>query len=241
MTLDLVLAGLVLVFGFFGFLSGAIRQLAHWLGLFLAYAAARPAATFATPYAAPDLGLSPHVVNVLLSGLFFVLFFVLGSWAVQRLLQKIFPNRQNGRGDGAFGFLLGAGTGAVLLYTLVSFYVFFEKPLTKAFGAPPPAVRDSVAVRLARSHDLFNAVHVPALAKFEKLLAAAKGPGGAGALSGQPELQRLLDDPKLKAALQDDSLSRALKSGDLSALKDDPRLQSLFGNPKPAAPAEPGD
>jgi uncharacterized membrane protein required for colicin V production len=238
MTIDLILAGLVLVYGFFGLQSGAIRQLTHWLGLLVAYALARPAAARATPYAAADLGVSPHIVNVLLSGFFFFVFYALGSWLVGRAFLKAFPDRQNGRGDRTFGFVMGAAKGAVLLYALVSVYVFFEKPLTKAFGAPPPAVRNSFALELARRHDLFNAVHVPALAKFEKLLAAAKNPDGAGALAGQPELQQLLSDPKLKAVLQDGSLARALQSGDLSALKNDPRFSALLNDPKFAgAPA----
>jgi uncharacterized membrane protein required for colicin V production len=239
MTIDLLLLCAVLAFGFFGMEAGAIAQLANGLGLLLAYAASRPVATLATPYAAPDLGLSPHVVNVVLSGLFFFVFFSLGSWLVRRALQKAFPESRNGRGDRAFGFLLGAGKGALILYAAASFYVFFEKPLTKAFGAPPPAVRNSEALKLARKHDLLNAVRVPALAKVEKLIAAGKTPGGAGALP--PELQQLLADPKLKSALQDGSLANILNSGDLSALQNDPRLAGLLANSKAAAGGASGD
>ncbi len=234
MTLDLVLAGLVLVFGLFGLRSGAIRQLAHGLGLVAACLGARPLAARLTPAAAPPLGLSPAIVNVLLSALLFCALYALASWAIHRLLANLLPNRQNGSGDKAFGFLLGAGKGGLLLYAALSLLVFFEKP-----GVPlPPALRGSAAVAFARRRDLFNAVPGPGLAKLETLLAAARNAGGgAGALADQPELRRLLDDPQLKAALQDDALARALKSGDLSALKNDPRLAPLLKDPQFALPA----
>jgi hypothetical protein len=161
---------------------------------------------------------------------------LIGTLAAGRLLSKLFPDRQGGRGDRAFGFALGAGKGAVLVFAALSLLLFFEKPLTQALGAPPPSVRKSRIVAFTRRHDLFEAVPVPALAGLQKLIDAAKSPGGMRGLENQPELRRLLDDPRLRAALQDDALSQALKSGDLSSLRNDPRLKALLDDPRLAAP-----
>lgn len=228
---------MVLVFGLFGYFSGAIRQATHWLGLALAYVAARPLAARATPAAAPALGLSPSIVNVLLSALFFAVLLIAGTLIFRALAAKVFGERLNGRGDRAFGFALGAAKGSALLYLLLSLLVFFEKPLTKALGAPPAAIADSRLVGLARRHDLFHAVPLPALAKVQKLLDASRGPDGLKGLENEPELRRLLDDPQFKAALQDGALSQALRSGDLSALRNDPRLKALLDDPRLASPS----
>ena len=235
MTFDLILAGVVALFGLFGLSSGALRQLRHWAGLLLAALAARPAAARLTPFAAPRLGLPPPFANAALSVLLFVVLFLAGTLAARGLLSKVFPDRENGRGDRAFGFALGAAKGAVLAFAALSLLVFFEKPLTDAFGAPPAAFRESRAVAFARRRDLFAAVPVPVLAKLQKLIDAAKDPAGLEALRGEPELRALLDDPGLKASLSDGEAARALKSGDLSALKRDPRLKALLDDPRLAA------
>jgi uncharacterized membrane protein required for colicin V production len=236
MKFDLLLAGLVALFGLFGLLSGALSQLRHWLSLIFAALAARPLAARLAPYAAPRAGLSPKAAGVVLSGLLFVVLYLLASEAARRILLGLFPGRQGGRGDQALGFGLGAAKGAALLFILLSFLIFFEVPLTRAFGAPPAPVRESQAVAFVRRHDLFDSVPVPGMAKIEKLIEAAKDPGGLRALENEPELRRLLDDPQLKAALQDGALTQALKSGDLSGLKNDPRFRALLNDPRLAPP-----
>ena len=237
MKFDLLLAGVVALFGLFGMLSGALNQLRHWAALILAALAARPLAARLTPYAAPRAGLPTTAVNAALGALLFIFIYLIGTLAAGRILAKLFPDRKNGRGDRAFGFCLGAAKGAFLLFVLLSLLIFFEKPLTAAFGAPPAPLRESRAVALARRHDLFDAVPVPALAHLEKLIEAAKGPDGLRDLENEPELRKLLEDPQVKAALQDEGLSRALKSGDLSTLRDDPRLKKILDDPRLAAPA----
>lgn len=237
MTLDLAFAGIVAFFGLLGAFSGALKQLRHWLGLIAAALAARPLAARLTPYAAPRLGLSPSVANVALSALSFVLLLVAGTLAAGAALRGLFPDRQGGRGDRAFGFVLGAAKGAALLFVLLSLLVYFERPLTRALGAPPAAWSSSRAVAFARRRDLFDAVPVPALAMVQKLIDAARSPAGLKSLEDRPELRRLLDDPRLKAALQDGELSRALKSGNLSALRSNPRLKALLDDPRFAAAA----
>jgi membrane protein required for colicin V production len=237
MKLDLLVAGVVALFGLLGLFSGAINQLRHWAGLILAALAARPLAARLTPLAAPPLGLSPMIVNVALSAALCVVLYLIGMLAARAVLLKLFPGSQNGRGDRELGFALGAAKGGAIVFALLSLLVFFEKPLTKAFGAPPAAVRESRVVALVRRKDLLHAVNVPALAKVEKLAEAAKDPSKLKDLQNDPDLRRLLDDPRLKAALQNDELAQALKSGDLSSLQNDPRLKALLDDPRLASPS----
>ncbi|MFI5363696.1 MAG: CvpA family protein [Elusimicrobiota bacterium] len=233
MKFDLVLAGVVALFGLFGLLSGAINQLRRWIGVLLAALAARPLAVRLAPLAAPKTRFPPKAVEVALSGLLFVVLYFIGSAAARRLLAKLFPDRQNGRGDRAVGFGLGAAKGAFLVFALLSVLIFFEKPLTETYGPPPAPFLESRAVAFVRLHDLFDAVPIPALAKLQQLAQAAKNPnGGLQSLENQPELKKLLDDPQLKAALQNPEITQALKSGDFSALQNDPRFRALLNDPR---------
>ena len=233
MTFDLLLAGVVALFGLFGLFSGALNQLRRWLGLVLAALAARPLAVRLAPLAAPKTGFPPKAVEVALSGLLFVALYFIGSAAARLLLTKLFPDRQDGRVDRALGFGLGAAKGAFLIFALLSVLIFFEKPLTAAYGPPPAPYNESRAVAFVRRHDLFDAVPIPALAKLQQLAQAAKNPsGGLQGLESQPELQKLLEDPQLKAALQNPEITQALKSGDFSALQNDPRFRALLNDPR---------
>ena len=154
MTIDLFLIGCVVAFGLFGFFSGAIKQLTHALGMIAAYCGARPLAGLLTRLFPPNSGLSPAVVNVLLSAALFIVLYAFASQVARRLLTGLFPDRINGRGDRACGFLLGAGKAGVLLYAVLSLLLFFEDPLTSALGAPPPAVRESACVAFTRRHEI---------------------------------------------------------------------------------------
>jgi uncharacterized membrane protein required for colicin V production len=238
MKFDLILLAVAAAFGFYGFYTGAMAQLKNALGMLAAYFGARPLAALLTPRAAPQMGLAPPIVNLILSGFLFCALYSLTSWLVRKALVKMFPDSSLGRADRVVGFLTGTGKGVLVIYAALSFYVFFEKPMAQAFGAPPPAVRESACVELARQHDLLHVIPVPALKKLEKLVAAARNPEAAEALAATPELKRLLDDPQLKAALQNDELTRGLMSGDLSALKDAPSLQALLKDPKFSLPTD---
>ncbi|MFI5363324.1 MAG: CvpA family protein [Elusimicrobiota bacterium] len=239
MKIDLSLSAFVALFGLLGFLSGAMSQVRHWLGLILAAVLARPLGSRLTPYVAPHIGIPPACLNVALSAFLFGVVYVLVTAAAGGLLLKLFPGRQAGRADRALGFGLGAAKGAALVFVILSLLIFFEKPLTASLGEPPPDVKESRIVALVRSHDLFDAVPIPALAQIEKLIAAAKSPAGVQGLENQPELRKLLDDPQLKAALQSEDLSSALKMGDLSGLKNDPRLRALLNDPRLTSPTQP--
>lgn len=232
MVLDLGLAFVVLVIGLLGLRSGAIRQLSHWAALVCAYLLSGPLAAWATPAVAAQLGFSATLVKFGLSALFFLALSITANLAVHRVLGGSHGEREGGRPDRFFGLLLGTGKGAAFAYALLCGLLSFEGPLTRALGQPPAAFADSTAVAFARAHNLFASVAVPAVARLEKLAAAAKDPEAARALGQDPQFKALLDDPALKAAVGDPALLRALQSGDLSGLKNDPRFKALLDDPR---------
>jgi uncharacterized membrane protein required for colicin V production len=232
MALDLGLAVVVLVIGLLGLRSGAIRQLSHWAALICAYLLSGPLAVWATPAVATRLGFSPSLVKFGLSALFFLALSITANMAVHRVLGGSHGEREGGRPDRFFGFILGTGKGAVFAYALLCGLLSFEGPLTRAFGRPPASFDGSNAVAFARAHNLFASIAVPAIARLEKLAAAAKDPEAARALGQDAQFKALLDDPALKAAVGDPALLKALETGDVSGLKNDPRFKALLDDPR---------
>src|SRR5258708_820880 len=129
MNCDLALALILLVFGVLGFVSGAIRQVAHWSGLACGALLSRAAAGSLTPLLAPRLGWPAAVVRVGLTGLSFVLLAAVVGMVVRAVLFKMTDGGEDGRANRALGFVLGAGKAAALLFAGLSLALFFEKSL----------------------------------------------------------------------------------------------------------------
>jgi uncharacterized membrane protein required for colicin V production len=228
MKIDLALLAVVALFGFMGWRSGAILQLSHWTGLLCGWLLSGPAAARLTPMAAPVIGFSAPTVNVVLTALLFVVIGAAASLLTHSLLSALFGKYEQGNADRGAGFVLGVGKGGAILFVLLSFALFFEKPLNRAFGRTPKAVADSSVVGFVRRHSLFEAVSLPAVAKLEKLMAAERDPKSSPEIARDPELQSLLKDPALQSALKSEGAIRALLSGDLTAIKNNPRLAVLL-------------
>jgi uncharacterized membrane protein required for colicin V production len=162
------------LFAVYGYASGAIKQLSHWVGVALAYLCDRPATAALAPFAAKWSSWPPSVVGVVLScGLFFV-FLLAGSEAGRRVLMRLFRGRQNGPVDHALGSALGAGKAAAVLFALLSGLLYFENPRAKASDGFDAAMKDSVTIAFVRRHNLFSTLRVPALTDIEKRIAPAK-------------------------------------------------------------------
>ncbi|NNN04670.1 MAG: CvpA family protein [Elusimicrobia bacterium] len=237
MSLDLGVLALLGFFALSGYQSGAIRQLAHAAGLVVGWFASGPAAAFLTPLLAPRLGLPAAAVRVVLTGLLFGILGGFGAALVHALLAKLAGKRADGRVDDAIGLVLGVGKGGALVFVALSILLFFEKPLIRIYGPPPPSIATSETVALVRRHGLFQVVSLPAVAKLERLLAALRDPASARALlSKNPRLHALLADPRLRAVLQNESNARTLLSGDAAALQNNPQLSALLHDPRLSDP-----
>lgn len=233
MSLDLVVLALLGFFALSGYHSGALRQVSHAAGLICGWFASGPAAGFLTPLLAPRLGLPAAAVRVVLTGLLFGVLGGLGATLVHALLAKLMGRRAGGRVDDALGLVLGLGKGAALVFVALSILLFFEKPLIRLYGPPPPSIATSETVALVRRHGLFQTVSLPVVVKLERLLVALRDPDSARALLAQnPRLHALLDDPRLRAVLKNESNARTLLSGDAAALRNNPQLSALLHDPR---------
>jgi uncharacterized membrane protein required for colicin V production len=231
MRLDLVVLGIVALFGVMGLASGAIRQLSHWAGLILGYGAARPLASALAPWAAERLGWPTIPLNVMLSCVLFMALTAAGAVAAHFLFARLFRNHENGPANRALGFVLGAGKATAGIFVALSALLFFEKPFAQAAGAFDSHTKDSAAVAFVRGHNLFASLHLPALSGLRKMLEAQKDPRAARDLLSDPRIKALRDDPRLKAMLADPSLGRSLASGDAAALLDSAKLKELLSDP----------
>lgn len=228
MTLDLGILSVVILSGLMGAMSGALKQAASLIGLVFACLAFRPLAAVLTPMLAERLGYPPAAVKVGLSMVLFSVLFGVGTLASRAVLKKLAGDREKSRADRAIGFALGAGKAGAIAFVLLSAVLFFEKAMAEAMGETPFKMEGSRIADLARRHNLFDSIRLPALDKLRKLAAAAKDPKAAEELMNDPKVKKLLEDPNLKALLQDPATAKALQSGDLSTLLKDPRLAAFL-------------
>ncbi|MBI3552498.1 MAG: CvpA family protein [Elusimicrobia bacterium] len=231
MGLDLGLAVVVVLFGALGAFSGAIKQLAHALGLVLAYFLAKPLAAAAAPALAARLSLPPAAVKIGLSAVGFYPLYLALSLLAAVILHKLAGAQEKSPWDRQAGFAMGALKGCFLVYVPLSLALFMETKVPAevrdSFQVPHTAVTD-----WTRRHNLFSSITLPQLTNMQKLMDAAKNPQAAAALLGDSKLQGMLGDPGLQSALKDDSVMKAFESGDLEALQKDPRIAALLKDPR---------
>jgi uncharacterized membrane protein required for colicin V production len=216
MAIDLLLAALVILFGVFGFLTGAISQITHWVGLICAYVGSHRLAALASPHInAKSLGMTPAYAQIALGALFFGLIYVAIAWILNSLLTKLLTGKRTSWIDKALGFGLGAGKAAVILFALLSGIFLFEKKIASV-AALPEALDESRAIRYVRKNNLFARASLPQLKDLDRYISASDAEG-------------------LKAALTDPKLKELLRSEKLKKLAEDPSsLASVFGDPKMA-------
>jgi membrane protein required for colicin V production len=234
MRLDLIILGVVALFGVMGIVSGAAKQLSHWAGLLLGYCAARPLAAAVAPWAAKSLGWPPVLLNLMLACLLFVLLSAIGAAVTHFLFGRLLRGQETGPGNRALGFFLGAGKAAAGIFVALSALLFFDKPLEQAARGFDALTKDSAAVAFVRSHNLFASLHLPALSGIQRMLDAQRNPQAAQALLNDPSLKALLDEPRLKAVLTDPSLKKAMQSGDIAAMRDSAKVKELLNDPEMA-------
>ncbi|MBI5239412.1 MAG: CvpA family protein [Elusimicrobia bacterium] len=231
MQIDLIVLGVVALFGALGLVSGAAKQISHWIGLVLGLLASRPLAAALAPEAAQRLGWPAGLTGVALGCLLFVALTALGAGISHLILARLMGERENGPVNRVLGLVLGAGKAAAGLFVALSALVYFEKPLARASGAFSSRSRNSKAVAFARERNLFASLRLPALDGMRQVLEAQKDPGALRKLLDDPQLKALLDDPRLKEFLADPALKKAMASGDVSALLKDPKLKELLNDP----------
>ncbi|MDY7225091.1 CvpA family protein [Hyalangium rubrum] len=237
MVIDLVILGLVLFFAVVGAITGAARQIAHLVGLALAYFVSRKLGSVVGPKLAESLG-TPQLIGVLLGTvLLFIVTLVVVRYAVGALLQRFMTGKDpNNRGpDQVIGFVIGGAKVAIISYVLLSAMTFLEQHVVVAGKRVGVSPKDSRAFGFARNHNLFEMTQFAPIKDFVRVVQASTDPNRAAQLQNDPAYKALRQDPRFQRALKDDSLRRALEQGDSRALLRSDLILQLIQDPAFAA------
>ncbi|HOX45627.1 MAG TPA: CvpA family protein [Myxococcota bacterium] len=236
--LDLIVTGVVLLFGLLGFLSGfwmQIMRLAVMLGAYLL------APVIGQPLGLPlarALGIPPLVGLAAASFLAFIgLYLVLGTvgWAILRRRRKAKDEasaKRRQRWDGLAGAGLGLLKAGLLCYLILCGLVLVEGPLRDALRGSELGYERSVAVAFARQHNLLSSLHLPVVGDLAALSRLSHDPTFREKVAKDPKVQRLLQHPKLQGLLGDEAVLRASEGGDPAALLGNPRVNQAFQDPE---------
>jgi membrane protein required for colicin V production len=230
MQVDLAVLAVVGLFAALGIASGAAKQLSHWVGLLLGLLGSRPLAAALAPAVSEKLGWPPTVTGVALGCLLFILLTAMGAGVSHFILARLMGERANGPVNRALGGALGAGKAAAGLFVALCALVFFEEPLARAGAGLADQAKGSRAMALAREHNLFDSLRLPALDGLRKAL-ADKDPKALRKLLDDPQLKSILKDPRLKELMADPALKKALASGNPAVLLQDPKIRELLSDP----------
>jgi membrane protein required for colicin V production len=237
MAIDLIILGLVLFFALVGAFTGAARQIAHMVGMAVAWFVSRRLGPVVGPKLADSLGAAQFIGVLVGTALIFIVVLVAVRYALGALLKRVMTGKDpDNRGpDRAIGFVLGGAKVAVLAYALVSALTFVEQHVVvagKKLGLSP---KDSRAFGFAREHNLFEMTQFAPLKDFVRVAQASTDPAQAAKLQNDPAYKALRQDPRFQRALKDDALRRSLEQGDTRALLRSNLILQLIQDPEFAA------
>jgi membrane protein required for colicin V production len=235
--IDVIILCLVLFFAMVGMISGAAKQIAHLVGLVLAYFVSRRLGSVVGPRLADSLG-TPQLIGVLVGTvLLFIVVLVVVRYALGALLQRLMSGRDpSNRGpDRALGFVIGGAKVAVISYVLLSALTFVEQHVVVAGKKMGLSPKDSRAMAFARDHNLFEMTQFAPVKDFVQVAKASTNPEQAAKLQSDPAYKALRQDPRFQRALKDDALRRALEQGDTQALLRSNLVLQLIQDPDFAA------
>lgn len=237
MNIDLLILFLVVFFALVGAYTGAAKQIAHMVGLALAYYVSRKLSGVVGPKLAASLGASELVGVLVGSILLFIVVLVVVRYALGALLQRIMTGKDpNNRGpDRAIGFVLGGAKVAFMAYVVLSALTFVEQHVEvagKKIGFSP---KDSHSFAFARNHNLFEMTQFAPVKDLVRVAQASTNPEQAAKLANDPAYKSLRQDPRFQRALKDDALRRSLEQGDTRALLRSNLILQLIQDPDFAA------
>lgn len=237
MVIDVTILCLVIFFALVGAISGAAKQIAHMVGMALAYFASKKLGTVLGPKLAGSFSDSQLAGVLVATVLVFIVVLIAVRYALGALLQRVMAGRDpNNRGpDRMIGFALGGVKVALICYVVISALTFVEQHVVvagKRLGISP---KDSKAFALARSYNLFEMTQFAPLKDFVRVAQASTDPERAQKLQGDPAYKALRQDPRFQRALKEDSLRKALEQGDTQALLRSNLILQLIQDPEFAA------
>jgi len=236
-VIDVIILCLVVFFAMVGAISGAAKQIAHMVGMVVAYFASRRLGTVLGPRLADSLGDSQLFGVLVATVLVFIFVLVVVRYALSALLQRLMRGRDpNNRGpDRMIGFALGGAKVALLCYVVVSALTFVEQHVVVAGQKLGMSPKDSRAFAFARQNNLFEMTQFAPLKDFVRVAQASTDPEKAAKLQNDPAYKALRQDPRFQRALKEGNLRRALEQGDTQALLRSNLVLQLIQDPEFAA------
>lgn len=199
MTLDLAVAGMVVLLAVLGAVSGALRQLLTLGAAVLGYAVAR---LLGPPVAAGLTRTLPGPAAQATAGLvLFFATFVVAMLAGNLLLHSRKDGPRPGPADRALGALLGATKAGLVIWVVLSALAIVDRPVGPTWFRLDPRQSDFAA--LARRRNLLERWEGPTGSALRGLLRVAKDPERAARLLSDADGRRLLEDPRVQTLIEE--------------------------------------
>ncbi|NMB73608.1 MAG: CvpA family protein [Myxococcales bacterium] len=237
MIIDIVILVLVLIFAVLGYWSGLLRQALRLAALVCAGLLAAPLGALFAPAITRAFEVQPLVGRVAGPLLAFVALYLVLSVAAFVILRGIRRRRRElGRAavpawERWTGAVLGALKLAAIAFLLLSGLVLLER-FSPGGEKAHAVVRESRLCALARSANLFAALHLPVVGKVESLGKLAADPEFREKAAADPAVQRLLFHPIFRKLLDDPEIQELAKNSDLAGLLGNPRLNQTLEDPE---------
>jgi membrane protein required for colicin V production len=238
MTIDLVLACVLLGAGLLGALQGAARQVAYWLALGVAYFTCRPLTHVLAPKVAASFHLPRLMATLALSIVTFILVLVAARYVLTVVLRSLFRGTgddERAGPDRLFGFVLGALEAGAILYFVLSALCFVEDRVTVAGQSVGLSPKDSYVFGLARRYNLFELTEFAPARHLASVVEALHQPERAKKLEKDPAVRALMADTRFRHALDLPKLSQKCLAGDCSALLKESAVVDLISDPTSTA------
>ncbi|MBN1208160.1 MAG: CvpA family protein [Myxococcaceae bacterium] len=237
MVIDLIILCTVVFFALVGAITGAAKQVAHLVGLAVAYSVSRRLGPVVGPRLADALGSAQFIGVLVGTVLLFLFVLVVVRYALGALLQRVMTGKDpNNRGpDRVIGMVLGGVKVAVLSYVILSALTFVEQHVVVAGKKVGLSPKDSRAFAFAQRHNLFELTQFAPIKDFVRVARASTDPQQSAQLQSDPAYKALRQDPRFQRALKDESLRRALEQGDTRALLSNNLILQLIQDPDIAA------
>jgi membrane protein required for colicin V production len=160
-TLDLIVAFLLIFFCIAGALSGALAQGAHLAAVIASGMFGRPVGALLAPAVGDALGVPKLVANIAATSLAFLCLYV-GLHLLGKAVARRLTRDGNARAvDRALGAVLGSAKTLLIVWVLLSGLVFLEKPIGGFSLGWSFDGKGSFFAAMARDHNFFS-VDLPA-------------------------------------------------------------------------------